>query len=98
MALVMISAIYAYYTQKELWKKAFLFACALPIALIANFLRIFTIIVLAEMGFSNFAKGAWHDWAGILVFFPIALVCLFAVDRLLNWKANKRTVRRRVQS
>ena len=97
MALVMISAIYAYYTQKELWKKAFLFACALPLALLANFLRIFTIIVLAEMGFSQFASGVWHDWAGLLFFFPIALTGLFLIDRLLNWKAHKKVVRRRVQ-
>lgn len=97
MALVMISAIYAYYTQKELWKKALLFACALPLALVANFFRIFTIIVLAEMGYSHFAAGAWHDWAGLLFFFPIALSGLFLIDRILNWKSHKKVVRRRVQ-
>ncbi|BDS06744.1 hypothetical protein NT6N_17840 [Oceaniferula spumae] len=97
MALVMISAIYAYYTQKELWKKAFLFACALPLALVANFFRIFTILVLAEMGFSEFAAGAWHDWAGLLFFFPIALAGLFVLDRLLNWKTNRKVVRKRIQ-
>ncbi|MGB0992847.1 MAG: exosortase/archaeosortase family protein [Akkermansiaceae bacterium] len=97
MALVMISAIYAYYTQKELWKKALLFACSLPLALIANFLRIFTIIVLAEMGFSRFAAGAYHDWAGLLFFFPIALSGLFLIDKLLNWKQNRRVVKKRIQ-
>jgi len=93
MALVMISAIYAYFTQKILWKKAFLFACALPLALAANFLRIFTIIVLAEFGFSKFAAGVYHDWAGLLFFFPIALAGLFLIDRLLNWKEHKKVVR-----
>jgi exosortase len=97
MALVMISAIYAYYTQKEVWKKAFLFACALPLALVANFFRIFTIIVLAEMGYSDFAAGAWHDWAGLLFFFPIALSGLFLIDRLLNWRAHKKVIRKRIQ-
>ena len=93
MALVMISAIYAYFTQKSVWKMAFLFACALPLALVANFLRIFTIIVLAEMGFSKFAAGAYHDWAGLLFFFPIALAGLFLIDRLLNWKDHKKVAR-----
>jgi len=93
MALVMISAIYAYFTQKVLWKKAFLFASALPLALVANFLRIFTIIVLAEFGFSKFAAGVYHDWAGLLFFFPIALAGLFLIDRLLNWKEHKKVVR-----
>jgi len=92
MALVMISAIYAYLTQKKLWKMAFLFACALPLAVLANFLRIFTIIVLAEFGFSEFAAGVYHDWAGLLFFFPIALAGLFLIDRLLNWKEHRKVV------
>ncbi|MGB2402258.1 MAG: exosortase/archaeosortase family protein [Akkermansiaceae bacterium] len=97
MALVMISAIYSYFTQTKLWKMAFLFACALPLALVANFFRIFTIIVLAEMGFSEFAAGVYHDWAGLLFFFPIALAGLFTIDKILNWKENKKVVRKRIQ-
>ena len=93
MALVMISAIYAYLTQKKLWKMAFLFACALPLAVLANFLRIFTIILLAEFGFSKFAAGVYHDWAGLLFFFPIALAGLFLIDRLLNWKEHRKVAR-----
>ena len=97
MALIMISAIYAYYTQKELWKKAFLFACSLPLALIANFFRIFTILVIAEMGYSDFAAGVYHDWAGLVFFFPIALAGLFGIDRVLNWKTSRKVVSRRIQ-
>ncbi|MBT8036562.1 MAG: exosortase/archaeosortase family protein [Verrucomicrobiae bacterium] len=97
MALVMISAIYAYFTQKKVWKMAALFACALPLALIANFFRIFTILVLANMGYSKFAAGAYHDWAGLLFFFPIALTGLFVLDKLLNWKGNRKVVRTRRQ-
>ncbi len=98
MALVMISAIYAYFTQKKVWKMAALFACALPLALIANFFRIFTILVLANMGYSKFAAGAYHDWAGLLFFFPIALAGLFVIDKLLNWKNNRKVVRKRTQA
>lgn len=97
MALVMISAIYAYFTQKQVWKMAILFACSLPLALVANFFRIFTIIVLAEMGFSKFAAGVYHDWAGLLFFFPVALAGLFLIDRLINWRSNRKVVRRRLQ-
>ncbi|MBK1792763.1 exosortase/archaeosortase family protein [Persicirhabdus sediminis] len=95
MALVMIAAIYAYFTQKQLWKKALLFACAIPLAMLGNFLRIMTIIILAEMGFQDFASGVYHDWAGILFFFPIALAGLFGIDYLINFKANRKTVRTR---
>jgi len=97
MALVMIAAIYAYLTQKSLWKMAILFASSLPLALIANFFRIFTILVLAEGGMSDFAAGAYHDWAGLLFFFPICLIGLFTLDRVLNWKASKRVIKRRIQ-
>ncbi len=96
MALTMIAAIYANYTQKKLWKKAFLFACALPLALIGNFGRVFTIMVLAHFGFEKFAARTYHDWAGLLIFFPIALTGLFVIDRLLNpgpRRRLKRTVR-----
>ena len=95
MALVMISAIYAYYTQKEFWKKVLLFSMALPLALIGNFFRIFTILIIAEMGFVEFANTTYHDWAGLLIFFPVALLGLFLVDKLLNRKKLrlKRTIK-----
>ena len=86
MALVMIAAIYAYYTQKAFWKKVVLFSMALPLALIGNFFRIFTILLIAEMGFVEFAKDTYHDWAGLLIFFPVALSGLFLADKLLNKK------------
>jgi exosortase/archaeosortase family protein len=97
MALAMIAAIYANYTQKPLWKKAFLFACALPLSLIGNFGRIFTILLLAHIGFEDFASQTYHDWAGMLIFFPIALCGLFAVDKLINPSPRKK-LRRALQS
>ncbi len=97
MALAMIAAIYANYTQKPLWKKAVLFATSLPLALIGNFGRIFTILLLAQVGFGEFASQTYHDWAGMLIFFPIALCGLFAMDKLLN-PGPRRKLRRVVQS
>jgi exosortase len=97
MALAMIAAIYANYTQKPLWKKAFLFACALPLSLIGNFGRIFTILLLAHLGFVEFARQTYHDWAGMLIFFPIALCGLFVVDKLINPSPRKK-LRRAVQT
>ena len=89
MALTMIAAVYSNYTQKPLWKKAVLFASALPLAIIGNFLRIFTIIVLANFGFGSFGTGTWHDWAGLLIFFPIALSGLYLFDYFLNFKEKR---------
>ena len=91
MALVMIAAVYANYTQKSLWKKAVLFASSLPLAIIGNFLRIFTILILSQLGFEDFAKQAYHDWAGLLLFFPITLSGLYLFDYLLNFKQRRAT-------
>ena len=98
MALVMISAVYANYTQKTLWKKFVLFSSALPLAIIGNFGRIFTILILAQIGFGEFGKKTWHDWAGLLIFFPIALSGLYLVDYCLNFKtrSRKRVTRRAI--
>lgn len=96
MALVMIAAVYANYTQKKLWKKALLFASSFPLAVVGNFGRIFTILILSQLGMEDFAKGAYHDWAGLLFFFPIALSGLYLVDYLLNWKERKKKVKRSV--
>jgi exosortase len=93
MALAMIAAIYANYTQKPLWKKALLFATSLPLALIGNFGRIFTILLLAHFGFGKFAAQTYHDWSGMLIFFPIALCGLFAMDKLLNPGARRKLQR-----
>ena len=93
MALVMIAAIFAYYTQEELWKKAVVFAAALPLALFGNFCRVFTILVLAECGFEEFAGGLYHDFAGLFVFFPAALGGLMLFDRLLNPKKFRKKVK-----
>ena len=93
MALVMIAAIFAYYTQKELWKKVVIFGSALPLALFGNFCRVFTILVLAELGFEDFAANAYHDFSGLLLFFPAALGGLMLLDRVLNPKKYKKKVK-----
>ena len=92
MALTMIAAVYSYFTQKPLWKKAVLFASSLPLAIGGNFFRIFTILVITKMGYADFAKRTYHDWAGLLIFFPIALSGLYFFDYLLNRKQRQKKV------
>lgn len=94
MALTMISAVYAYYTQSVLWKKLFVFFCAVPIAILVNIIRVFSILVIAEMGYSKFAAGFYHDWTGLILFFPLAVLFLFLIDKMLN--PRKKVVRKRV--
>ncbi len=89
-ALTMVSSIYAMYTQDTLWKKWFIFSCSLPIAIATNAIRIFTIIIIAEMGYGKFAAGVYHDYTGLIIFFPAAIACLFLIDKIINRKDNKK--------
>jgi hypothetical protein len=53
-------------------------------------------MLLAHFGFKDFAAKTYHDWAGLLIFFPIALAGLFVIDSLLNYRSRvrKKLVRR----
>lgn len=90
MAMIMIGAVYAYYTQRTVAKKVVLFIASIPLAILGNFGRIFTILLLAVFGFPEFAGETYHDWAGLLLFFPISLAGLFLGDHLINYKTRKR--------
>lgn len=99
MALLMISAAWAYIAKISLWKKALLFLSAIPLAILGNALRIISIFVIAEHGDYKWASTTWHDWSGLLLFYPFSMFLLLVIHSLLEgglpWKsANRRKVRR----
>ncbi len=67
-ALTAITAAYAYMTQRHLWQKWLLFACSVPLAVIGNMARIFTIAVVARYFGQEAGTGFYHDYSGYLVF------------------------------
>jgi exosortase len=98
MALLMISAAWAYIAKVSLWKKTLLFFSAIPVAIIGNALRLTSIFVIAEYGNSEWARTTWHDWSGLLLFYPFSLALLLGFHSLLEggwpWGRNRRTVRK----
>ena len=101
MALLMISAAWAYVAKIRLWQKAVLFMSALPLAIIGNALRVTSIFVIAENGDAKWAATTWHDWSGLLLFYPFSLFLLLVLHSLfeggLPWKRNsKRRLRREI--
>lgn len=82
-AMVMITAIYVHLAEKQLWKKITIFALSILFAIIGNAGRIFTIIIIAKLGFPKFAGGIYHEYSGF-IFFPIALSVMVLTSRLLN--------------
>ncbi len=94
MALLMISAAWAYVAKIKMWQKVLLFASALPLAIIGNALRVTSIFVIAEYGDAKWAATTWHDWSGLLLFYPFSLFLLLVLHSLfeggLPWKKGKK--------
>ena len=99
MALLMISGAWAYAANMALWKRAILFLSAVPLAILGNSLRVISIFVIAEYGDAEWGRNTWHDWSGLLLFYPFSLLLLLVIHSLLEgglpWrKANQRKLRR----
>ena len=85
-AMIMVTAVYVHICEPKLWKKATILLFSVVFAIIGNAGRIFTIVLLAKLGFPKFAGGMYHDWSSQLIFFPIALLSMFGFHKLLNIK------------
>jgi len=100
MALIMISSVWAYLAPIPLWKKAVLCLAAFPLAIVGNMLRLTSIFVIAEYGNPDFAANTWHDWSGLVLFYPLSLLLLLGVHSLLEgglpWQRQKRVEVRKV--
>ena len=74
---------YAWYSQKTLAKKWFLFLCGVPVAILANVCRIILVVVAAAFFGQETAMGLWHDYSGYPIFL-ISIALMLTLDRLLN--------------
>lgn len=84
MALLMISVAWAYLADNlHLWKRLVLGLSAIPLSIIANAFRVASIFVCAEYINPAFAGKTWHDWSGLLFFFPASLVGLMLLHGAL---------------
>ena len=92
-ALMMVSALYGYFTMPGMWRKLAIFAAAIPFAIFGNFVRIL-LLVFGSMMFGNeFAIGtledpsAYHMIAGFFVFI-VALGAMAALGAALttDWR------------
>jgi exosortase len=97
-AIIMLTAIYTHIFEKVWWKKIVLLGLSGFFAIIANAGRIFTIILIARMGYPKLAGGLYHEYSGFLSF-PLALGAMLVGHKLLNLgsgKAFRRTSTRKV--
>ena len=83
MSLTMISVVFAHMTPGSGWCKAILILAAIPVAMLANILRISGTGVLAHFFGDRIARGFLHEFSGLAVFL-FGLVLLFLVYRVLR--------------
>jgi len=82
-SLTALSFVFAYLTQKKLWRRAVIVVMAVPLALFSNTSRIVG-LTLAARGFgAKFALTAFHDWSGYFTF-GFGLICLFGIGHVLG--------------
>ena len=88
-ALMMVSALYGYFTQDGAWRKAILFLSSIPLAIAGNLARIImltigTIAVGPEIAIGTLEKPTFFHMAAGYVVFAVALGGMFGVGWLLS--------------
>ncbi len=84
-----LAAPYAYLTMTGTWRRLILFSMSVPLAMLANSLRIFSLGLVAEWIGMDLAMKLYHDLSGLLVF-VLSLLLLIGTGSLIqiNWRAK----------
>ncbi len=88
-ALTALTAAYAWYTQPTWRRRAALFACAIPLAVLGNVVRVLSICFVAAWASSDFALGFYHDYSGYVVF-VVAIACMVACGEIITRWCGRR--------
>ncbi|MGC9317972.1 MAG: exosortase/archaeosortase family protein [Armatimonadota bacterium] len=82
-AMTALAALLAYLVQAPMWKRVLLFAAGIPIALLANSVRITFTLFLGRAFGEGAAEGFFHTGSGLMVFL-LGLLGLFGVAKVLK--------------
>jgi exosortase len=88
-ALLALGTVYAYFSQRETWKRWVLVLLSVPIAIAANAFRVSGTGVLANYWGSEAAEGFYHTFSGWLIF-VVAFLLLLACGGLLSKIGSRR--------
>ena len=88
--LVAISLFYIYLLRNASWRYSLFLAClVIPIAVIANIIRVATLVLLTYFFGDAVAQGFLHMAAGLLLF-TSALLLVFLIDHLMSYVLGRR--------
>ncbi|MFC1497327.1 exosortase/archaeosortase family protein [Verrucomicrobiota bacterium] len=94
LAITALTAAYAYFTQRKVWKQWLLFVMAVPLAIAGNIVRILSIALVAVLFGQEKAVAVYHDLSGLIVFLAAVLLMvgfgelirINYIKRLREWK------------
>ena len=88
-AMMALTAPYAYYTLRGgIWRKWTLFIFSIPLAMVSNALRIFTLAAVAEWIGTDLAMMLYHDLSGYIVLI-FSILLLIATASILQPRKEK---------
>jgi len=87
-SLTALGALFAYLAKISSIRKFVLFLVSIPLALVANIMRIVLLLIVAFIYGSEVATGWFHDFSGILLF-GFAFLGLVIAVRILSWEREK---------
>ncbi len=90
MSLVTLAVMYGYVLEKRLSMRVLLALAAIPIAVVANSLRIVGTGLLVQYWDPDKAEGFFHSFSGWIIF-VVSVLLLFAVRRILHWTFDRRS-------
>lgn len=91
LAMTALTAAYAYFAQRVLWKRAVLFVSAIPLAVAGNVIRVLSIGIVAHWGGQERALHYYHEYSGYSVFIA-AVLLMFAIEKALDRHGHGRTI------
>lgn len=83
-AFVVVAAALAMLVNRPVWQKAIVTLSSVPVAIIANTVRLVATVLLIHLMGSTAADTFFHDFAG-LVMMPVAIIILLGELALLRW-------------
>ena len=83
-SMLAFGSLYCYVCRlRGLWRLG-LFAMTVPVAVVANSVRIVSLILVADIWTPEVATGAYHDWSGIFIF-VLAFLMMFGIEWIVLW-------------
>jgi len=87
MSLLTVSILYGYFLERSLWKRTVLALASVPIAVVANCLRIVGTGLCVQYWNPDQALGFFHEFSGWVIFL-VSLLCLYLVHRFMSLANN----------